>query len=142
MRKTSLAIITIAAKVNSATGTALAAAALDTTMPCSHVAGVTVIFTVPAAYARSRSFGMRASSASSRTLQPQLPDDDLDLAEHVVVEGVEVDGPGCDEIDETLELGPGRGREHEVVHARGSSPRRPADATCLAPRSTDLGRAS
>ena len=49
VRNTSLAIITIAAKVNSATGTALAAAALDTTTPCSHVAGVTVCLTLPAA---------------------------------------------------------------------------------------------
>ena len=49
MRNTSLAIITIAAKVNSATGTAFAAAALDTTTPRSQMAGVTVVFTVPAA---------------------------------------------------------------------------------------------
>ena len=49
MRNTSLAIMTIAANVNSATGTALAAAALDTEMPCCQVAGVTVCFTLPAA---------------------------------------------------------------------------------------------
>ncbi len=48
-RNTSLAIITIAAKVNSATGTAFAAAALDTTMPRSHRSGVTMPLTVPAA---------------------------------------------------------------------------------------------
>jgi hypothetical protein len=49
MPNTSLATMTMAAKVNSATGTALAEAALDTTTPCSQVAGVTVCFTLPAA---------------------------------------------------------------------------------------------
>ena len=92
MRKTSLAIITIAANVNSATGTAFAAAALDTTTPCSHVAGVTVIFTVPAAYASCRNFGMRASSAASSTLQPQLPTTISISASTSGVERIEVDG--------------------------------------------------
>ena len=72
-RNTSLAIITIAANVNSATGTTFADAALDTRTPCSQVAGVTVVFTVPAAYARYRTFGMRTSSSASSRAQPQLP---------------------------------------------------------------------
>jgi hypothetical protein len=44
-----LAIMTMAAKVNSATGTALAAAADDTATPRAHSSSVTTAFTVPAA---------------------------------------------------------------------------------------------
>ena len=68
--KTSLAIMTIAAKANSATGMALAAAAEVTVTSRAHRASVANGRTVPAAWATSRSTGRPASASASRAGHP------------------------------------------------------------------------
>lgn len=62
---TRFAPMMIAARVYSATGTALAAAAEETTIPRSNAMGDRNVFTVPAAWITARSPGARSSSAAS-----------------------------------------------------------------------------
>ena len=63
----------IIATVNSATGTAFAAAAEVTTMPRCQTSSVTCHLTVPAAYANKRRCGARSSTSRVSGGQPQWP---------------------------------------------------------------------
>ena len=129
--------MTMVASVNSATGTALAAAALDTTTPCSQVVGVTVIFTVPAAYARSRSLGIHANIALSRTLQPQLPMRISTLASMSESRALRSTACGATSCTSSSSQGAGSrqqelrldvGDHHQRRHWTASSPRGPVEA--------------